>query len=172
MKYFALFILVFTFSCVKQKSILICGDHECVNKKEAKQYFEENLTIEIQIISKNEKTSFDLVDLNLGKEEPKLKVYENKRNKVVKKLSKKEIKDKKKELKKKKKEEYKISKKPINKKKISQKGNDINTSTSYRVTDSQIDICLKVKKCDIDSIANYLIKSSKEKNYPNIALKD
>ena len=93
MKYFALFILVFTFSCVKQKSILICGDHECVNKKEAKQYFEENLTIEIQIISKNEKTSFDLVDLNLGKEEPKLKVYENKRNKVVKKLSKKEIKD-------------------------------------------------------------------------------
>ena len=172
MKYFALFILIFTFSCVKQKSILICGDHECVNKKEAKQYFEENLTIEIQIISKNEKTSFDLVDLNLGKKEPSLKVYENKRNKVVKKLSKKEIKDKKNELKKKKKEEYKIANKNINKKKTSKQGNEIKASSFYRAADSQIDICLKVKKCDIDSIANYLIKSSKEKNYPNIALKD
>ena len=172
MKYFAVLLLIFTSSCVKQKSILICGDHKCVNKEEAKQYFEENLTIEIQIISKSKKTSFDLVDLNLGKEESSLKIYENKKNKVIKKLSKKEIKDKKKQLKKKKKEENKIVKKDTNKKKITKQRDDIKFSSTYRVTGSQIDICLKVKKCDIDSIANYLIKSSKEKNYPNIAAND
>ena len=65
MKYLLLFLILFTFSCAKQKSVLICGDHKCVNKAEAKQYFEDNLTIEIQIVSKNKKSSFDLVNLNL-----------------------------------------------------------------------------------------------------------
>ena len=27
----------------KPKTVFICGDHICVNKTEAKQYFEENL---------------------------------------------------------------------------------------------------------------------------------
>ena len=27
-------------SCSKNKTVLICGDHICVNKTEAKQYFE------------------------------------------------------------------------------------------------------------------------------------
>ena len=42
----------------KPKSVLICGDHKCINKAEAKQYFEENLTIEVQIVSKNKKEKF------------------------------------------------------------------------------------------------------------------
>ena len=33
-------------SCAKTKSSFICGDHKCINKAEAKQYFEENLTLE------------------------------------------------------------------------------------------------------------------------------
>jgi len=37
-----LFVLVLS-SCGKPKSVLICGDHECINKSEAKQYFKENL---------------------------------------------------------------------------------------------------------------------------------
>ena len=41
-KFLILFLLLLT-SCVKPKSVLICGDHECINRAEAKQYFEENL---------------------------------------------------------------------------------------------------------------------------------
>ena len=51
MRYLIFLLFFFILSCAKQKSILICGDHECINKAEAKQYFEENLTIEVQIIS-------------------------------------------------------------------------------------------------------------------------
>ena len=57
MKIFLLIIIVLLTSCSKHQSILICGDHKCVNKAEAKQYFEENLTLEVQIITKNEKTN-------------------------------------------------------------------------------------------------------------------
>ena len=31
------------FGCGKPKIVLICGDHVCVNKSEAEQYFEKNL---------------------------------------------------------------------------------------------------------------------------------
>ena len=38
------FLLIFMFllNCSKSKTVLICGDHVCVNKAEANQYFEEN----------------------------------------------------------------------------------------------------------------------------------
>ena len=44
---------------------MICGDHVCVNKAEAEQYFEENLTIEVKILDKKMKKNLDLVELNL-----------------------------------------------------------------------------------------------------------
>ena len=44
MKY-ALLVITFLFlaSCSKPKTVLICGDHICVNKAEAEKYFRENL---------------------------------------------------------------------------------------------------------------------------------
>ena len=75
MKYIFFLGIFFIFGCSKQQSILICGDHKCVNKSEAKQYFEDNLTIEVQIISKEKKTSYDLVNLNLGEKEKDIKVF-------------------------------------------------------------------------------------------------
>ena len=30
-------------NCSKPKTVLICGDHICVNNSEANQYFEDNL---------------------------------------------------------------------------------------------------------------------------------
>ena len=92
MRIFLFIFLIFLSACVKQKSILICGDHKCINKAEAKQYFEENLTLEIQIISKEKTKNFDLVDLNTKDEKPMIKILENKNKKVIKKLSKEEIK--------------------------------------------------------------------------------
>ena len=38
------------YACNKPKTVLICGDHVCVNKAEAEKYFEDNLTLEVQII--------------------------------------------------------------------------------------------------------------------------
>ena len=39
-------------SCSKPKTVLICGDHICINKAEAEQYFEDNLTLEVKVIDK------------------------------------------------------------------------------------------------------------------------
>ena len=66
MKYILNIVLIlFLFSCSKPKTLLICGDHICVNKEEAEQFFEENLTLEVKIIDKKEKKKIDLVELNL-----------------------------------------------------------------------------------------------------------
>ena len=42
----------------------MCGERACVDKKEFKQYFAENLIVEIQIVKDKRKTSVDLVKLN------------------------------------------------------------------------------------------------------------
>ena len=55
MKYFLLFFFLTFQHCSKPKTVLICGDHICVNKSEAKQYFENNLSIEVKIIDKKRK---------------------------------------------------------------------------------------------------------------------
>ena len=171
MKIFLLTIIVLLISCSKHQSVLICGDHKCVNKAEAKQYFEENLTLEVQIITKNEKTNYSLVDLNIKGDEPKIKVFKNKNKKIVKKLSKDEVREKKAELKKKKKI-FKQKKELAKKEVVLKKKNKINTLSSYKSNDNSQDICIKLEKCDIDSIANYLIKVSNENGYPNISLRE
>ncbi len=162
-------ITLFFYSCAKEKSVLICGDRECVNKTEAKQYFEENLTLEIQIVSKEKKTSYDLIDLNLGDENRKIKVEKSKNNKIVRKLSKKEIRAKKAEMYKKR----KFSKQKDEKMgKITKEKSVKKIITKKQSLDNSLDICFKLDKCDIDSITSYLIKVSNEKGYPNISVKE
>ena len=84
--------------CSKSRTVLICGDHICVNKSEAEQYFEENLTLEIKIINNENKNYKDLVELNLNKSQEgdkeikvfskrktdrKLKILSNKEKKEI-----------------------------------------------------------------------------------------
>ena len=70
-----IFIIIISFifiqNCSKPKTVLICGDHVCINKAEAEQYFEENLSIEVQIIDNKKKKEIDLVELNLKNESNK-----------------------------------------------------------------------------------------------------
>lgn len=91
-------------SCSKTKTVLICGDHVCINKKEAEQYFEDNLSLEVKIIDKKKQNKIDLVELNLKTNEnnvKKVSITEKKEtNKNIKILSNNEIKEKKMELKK------------------------------------------------------------------------
>ena len=62
---FIISLLIILSSCGKPKSVTICGDHVCINKTEAEQFFEENLTIEVKILDKKMKENVDLVELNL-----------------------------------------------------------------------------------------------------------
>ena len=162
---FILICLTFLFtSCTSPKSTFICGDHKCINKSEAKQYFEENLTIEVSIKSKmNNESRYDLVSLNLGDNDQK-----KKKSKKIKRIYKEKVKKKKKELKSKKKRTNKSVKKND---KLSIKNKE-KIISNYKPVDVSTDICLKLDKCDIDTITKYLIKVSNEKDYPNISLKE
>ena len=100
------------YGCNKPKTVLICGDHQCINNAEAKQYFEENLTLEVKIINQNKKVETDLVELNLKANSQKRKINISKKTKTdqkIKKLSSKEIKEIKKRIKRK--ENNKLAKK-------------------------------------------------------------
>ncbi len=71
MRFFLFIIFLFLFSCSnKVTQVYICGDHACVNKKERKEYFDNNISIEVFTIipDKENKKNFTLVDLNLMKD--------------------------------------------------------------------------------------------------------
>ena len=59
-----LFVFLFLNGCNKPKSVMICGDHVCINKAEANKYFEDNLSIEVKIIETKKKKK-NLIEINL-----------------------------------------------------------------------------------------------------------
>ena len=82
MKYlYIILIFLITVCCSKPKTVFICGDHICVNKAEAQQYFEENLILEVKVLEKKGPREPSLIELNL-----KEKNLENKQVFVKKKL--------------------------------------------------------------------------------------
>ena len=165
-----LILVIFTlYSCSTSKSVLICGDHECINKEEAKLFFKEKLTLEVKIITKNNETNYNLVKMNLENDNENIKILKSKNKKVVRKLSKDQIKLKKKEI---------IEKKNMNKKTIIKKNKKkIESVESVKVqkkivNKNPLNICSVLEICNIDTISDYLIKQSLKKDYPNIASKD
>ena len=86
---FIIIIFLIAVSCSKPKTVFICGDHICVNKTEAQQYFEENLTLEVKVLKNKGPREPSLIELNLNE-----KNLENKQVFVKKKLdTKKDIKE-------------------------------------------------------------------------------
>ena len=155
---------------------MICGDHVCVNKLEAKQYFEENLSIEVKILNQNKNKEDDLVQLNLdssfeNKRKISIKKKEN-TDKSIKTLSKNEIKDIKNKIAKK----NKINKTKKNKlivKSESKLGN--NSKKSVKVNKNiyeVVDVCTIIEKCSIEEISKYLIDQGNERDYPDIKIKE
>ena len=63
---FIIIIFLITVSCSKPKTVFICGDHICVNKAEAQQYFEENLTLEVKVLKDKASKEPSLIELNLN----------------------------------------------------------------------------------------------------------
>ena len=172
-------------SCNKPKTVLICGDHICINKKEAEQYFEENLSIEVKIIDKKVEKKIDLVELNLNQDEKGDRVVgifsKKKQNQNLKTLSDKEvssIKEKMKNKKKNKKIAKKLIKNDNNKKKGVKKFKASNTKktrdTNKKVNKNQnevFDVCTILKKCSIDEISKYLLDKGKNKDFPDITMR-
>ena len=175
-------------SCTKPKSVLICGDHVCINKSEAKQYFEENLSIEVKIIDNKKKNEIDLVELNLRsnserkREVTMLKI--NKTNKEIKILNNEEIKQIKNNIRINKNEKKLTSKSIFNKKKTLKKNikkneKKITTKPSFNTKSiikqnvdkkaiKVVDICTILEKCSIDEISKYLLKKGSQKDFPDI----
>ena len=156
---------------------MICGDHVCINKLEAKQYFEENLSIEVKILNQNKNKEEDLVQLNLNSRfENKRKISIKKKEdteKSIKTLSKKEIKDIKNKIAKK----NKINKTKKNKLSIKSENklDDINKKKSVEVNKNiygVVDVCTIIEKCSIEEISKYLIDQGKERDYPDITIKE
>ena len=153
--YIFFFILVScsTISDSNIKKVYICGDHECANKKEINDYFANNISIEIYTISKSSKKDkdFDLVELNMSNED--------KTNLVSVDVQKKQITDK---IKKR----NKISK--LNLKKG--ENNIVNRRKNNRPKITLVRICKDLQECDINNVANIIIKKGNDKKYPDLTI--
>ena len=191
MNYLILIFIIILSSCSKPKSVFICGDHVCVNKKEANKYFEENLSIQVKIINKKDEFNKpDLIELNMiDNDTNKRKIYAKKKestDKTLKILSKEEVKNIKKEIKRKS-QKKKVKDKSLNKngelkatssihsnvaKKIKIDKSNNNIKNLKKVHKDVIDICTILDKCNIEEISKYLIKEGKNKKFPNITLRE
>ena len=189
MKHILIFlILLLLGNCSKPKTVLICGDHVCVNKAEAEQYFEENLSIEVKIINQKNNEQVDLVELNLknNKNTAKQIAISPKKDtsKNLKTLSNDEIKKIKKNIKDKKQKkeiDNKISRKIVKreegnaisellekKDKNQDKNNSFVNKTIINKKINIVDVCTILEKCNIDEISKYLIKEGKKRDFPDI----
>ena len=190
MKFFFLFLIFFCLSqCGKPKTVLICGDHVCINKTEAQQYFEENLSLEVKIINKDNDRNIDLVELNLRENKngnKEVNVYsKNETKENLKVLSTKQIKQIKKEVKDKKRnkkvakkniktdnEQKKINKKRLKKIKENNQKDNIFLNNEKKNTKEVVDICTLLEKCNIKEISNYLLIQGKNKKFPDITSRE
>ena len=71
---FLIFLFLFLISCSsltgeKTQKIYICGDRECANRKEINDYFKNNISIEVYTLTNDSKKDYDLVELNMTKED-------------------------------------------------------------------------------------------------------
>ena len=187
------FLLILLTNCNKPKAVLICGDHICINKAEAEQFFEENLSLEVKIIDKKIKKEVDLIELNL-KEKPS---GERKITLLTKKDTLKELKilsnDEKEKIKKnlinKKKEMRAVKKKENNVKKADNKKNYKNENNTKKSNKNPfnskimrnnnnkkstaiVDVCTILDKCNIEEISKFLLEQGRKKRYPDITIRE
>jgi hypothetical protein len=187
------FLLFLLTNCNKPKAVLICGDHICINKAEAEQFFEENLSLEVKIIDKKIKKEVDLIELNL-KEKPsgerkitlltkkdtlkELKTLSNDEKEKIKK----NIINKKKEMRAAKKKENNV-KKADNKKNYKNENNTkksnknplnskIMRNNNNKKSTAIVDVCTILDKCNIDEISKFLLEQGRKKRYPDITIRE
>ena len=166
MRVYLLIIFFFIINCSTptggQKRVYICGDHTCANNKEVKDYFNNNISIEVYTITSDKKNNknFSLVDLNLMRD----KLNEKKKIQISDKeeILKEQIKERKKlaKLKMKKVEESQQVKQIVKKKEIVEK----KKQTQFTI----VRICKNLQECDIDKISKIVMDIGRKKDYPDI----
>ena len=175
-KILLLLFFIFIYSCSPQtKTVLICGDHICINKDEANQYFEDNLQLEVRIIDTKKNEDIDLVELNLrenlNKKSIKIK-QKSKTNKKIKILNQDEIKKIKKKIKLKKNNKKIVKDLDLIKENKNNVALDKEIQFSNNILKKKImyptDICTILDKCSIDEISKYLVKKGKKMKFPDI----
>ncbi len=182
MKILIIMITLILVGCSRPETVLICGDHVCINKAEAKQYFEENLSIEVKIINMDKPKDINLVQLNLNENQEKREVFiERKKqtSKQLKILSSDEVEQIRSDIKKKQKIK-KIAKKEsknddtgiLSVTNSSEKNKDKLKLRKKKVLKNNKDVCLLIEKCNIEEISKYLIKGSKKKGFPNLTIRE
>ena len=154
---FLIFLLLFLISCSsltgeKTQKIYICGDRECANRKEINDYFKNNISIEVYTLTNDSKKDYDLVELNMTKED---------KNKIV------STAVKRKKLKETLKKRAKIEKVKVN------KGENIKR-VKKRIKKSKVTlvrICKNIQECDIDEVAKKIFQVGKVKKFPDLTIK-
>src|SRR5210317_1896122 len=181
MKFFFIIFFMFLLGCGSTNKVYMCGDRPCVDKKEFKAYFAENLTIEVQTKADKKNNTIDLVKLNTSANAQEV-TYENNiidektRIKEKKKRLKEERKIKEREekrlakLNKKNKEVKEVIKKDNTQQKIVKSSNleKAKKITKNEEVKDANSICEIITDCDIDKIAELLIKKGREKDFPDI----
>ena len=188
MKFFFILFFIFLFGCSSTNKVYMCGDRPCVDKKEFKAYFAENLTIEVQTKTDKKNNTIDLVKLNTNTNAPVVASEPNVVNeKTIIKAEKNRLKEEKKrlieerkikekeekrlaKLNKKNKEVKEVIKKDNTQQKIVKSSNieKIKKITKNEEVEDANSICEIITDCDIDKIAELLIKKGREKNFPDI----
>ena len=94
MRLIYVFFYLLVLSCNTVKKEYVCGDHPCIDKKEFKEYFSKNLSIEIKTKKNKKNKTADLVKLNTDTSLVKKNVNRNskKDEKIRKKLEKEQLK--------------------------------------------------------------------------------
>ena len=151
--FFFILVSCSTISGNKVKKVYICGDHECANKKEINDYFVNNISIEIYTLSKSSKKDkdFDLVELNMSNEDKKNLVSVDVQKKQIRDIIKKR---------------NKVSKLNIKK----GENNIVNRKKKNRPKITLVRICKDLQECDIDNVANVIIKKGNGKKYPDLTI--
>ena len=178
---------IFMQNCSKPKTVLVCGDHICINKSEANQYFKENLSIEVKIIDSKKNIKLDLVELNLNESIGNRKISISKKDKTKKEiqtLTNEQINNIKKKLKKNKKNNKIAKKNTYNKKnkskKITRKNvrqtslneDKIKLNNNTKEQLKVADVCSIIEKCNIDEISKFLLNQAKKKKFPDITVRE
>ena len=176
--FLTIFIFLLVSNCSKPKTVLICGDHVCINKAEAEQFFEENLTLEVKIVDKKIKKDVDLIELNLKESSSgnrKVTLLTKKdTTKQIKVLSKEEKTKIKRNIINKKRDK-KIAKKSTNKYRNIKNKKELKKekilSNMNKKNNVVVDVCTILDKCSIEEISKFLLEQGKNKDFPDLTLR-
>jgi len=173
-------LLLFILTACFSRNVYMCGNRECIDRKEANEYFNKNLSIEVISKKKIADKKLDLIKVNTefkssNNQTKNLFSLKKKKSKKINKISdsKKDVVLKFRKIKNKKK---KIKIKKVNKEdsifrklfKNDIKKNSLNKQVDTNKINSN---CKVLEKCDINEISELIVKESKLKNYPNISSK-